>query len=137
VTSSEGTYLLLDTDDGNKSGPGVSSFSLTPEPTLIIIHGMPKAIVSLRRPSGDRWWTKACSGPSPIEALEPAIRSSEPGRYHVDEISADPLRSGHTSTRWGVGIKRPVGSVELETDPWPGALAIGRPLSSLILNGST
>jgi hypothetical protein len=26
------------------------------------------------------------------------------GRYHVDEISAEPLRSGHTSRRWGVGI---------------------------------
>ena len=23
-----------------------------------------------------------------VEAIEPAIRSSEPGRYHVDEISA-------------------------------------------------
>jgi hypothetical protein len=30
-----------------------------------------------------------------VEAIEPAIRSSEPGRYHVDEISADPLPSGH------------------------------------------
>jgi hypothetical protein len=29
-----------------------------------------------------------------VEAIEPAILSSEPGRYHVDEISADPLASG-------------------------------------------
>jgi hypothetical protein len=28
-----------------------------------------------------------------VEAIEPAIRSSEPGRYHVNEISADPLPS--------------------------------------------
>ncbi len=34
-----------------------------------------------------------------VEAIEPAIRSSEPGRYHVDEIAADPLPSGHTSRR--------------------------------------
>jgi hypothetical protein len=34
-----------------------------------------------------------------VEALEPAIRSSESGRHHVDEISADPLPSGHTSRR--------------------------------------
>jgi hypothetical protein len=26
-----------------------------------------------------------------VEAIEPAIRSSDPGRYHVDEIAADPL----------------------------------------------
>ena len=38
-----------------------------------------------------------------VEAIEPAIRSSEPGRYHVDEISADPLPSGHTSSGGGSG----------------------------------
>ncbi len=32
-----------------------------------------------------------------VEAIEPAIRSSEPGRYHVEEISAAPLPGGHTS----------------------------------------
>ena len=52
-----------------------------------------------------------------VEAIEPAIRSSEPGRYHANEISADPLPSGHTSRRWGVGIKRTDPSVELELDP--------------------
>jgi hypothetical protein len=31
-----------------------------------------------------------------VEAIKPAIRSSEPGLYHVDQISADPLPSGHT-----------------------------------------
>ena len=54
-----------------------------------------------------------------VEQIEPAIRSSKPGRYHVDEIAADPLPSGHTSRRWGFAIKRPDGSVELEPDPWP------------------
>jgi hypothetical protein len=54
-----------------------------------------------------------------VEAIEPAIRSSEPGRYHVDEISADPLPSGHTSRRCGVGIKRTDGTVVIEPDPWP------------------
>jgi hypothetical protein len=34
-----------------------------------------------------------------VEQLEPAIRSSESGRYHIDEITADPLPSGHTSRR--------------------------------------
>ena len=53
-----------------------------------------------------------------VEAIEPAIRSSKPGRFHIDEISADPLPYGHTSRRWGVAIKRPDGSVELEPDPW-------------------
>jgi hypothetical protein len=52
-----------------------------------------------------------------LDQLEPAIRSSEPGRYHVDEISAGLLPSGHTSRRWGVGIKRIDGSVVIEPDP--------------------
>ena len=41
-----------------------------------------------------------------FEAIEPANRSSEPGRYHVDEINAHPLPSGHMSRRWGVGVER-------------------------------
>jgi hypothetical protein len=32
-----------------------------------------------------------------VEAVEGAVRAGGPGRYHVDEISADPLPSGHTS----------------------------------------
>jgi hypothetical protein len=30
-----------------------------------------------------------------------------------------PFPSGHTSRRWGVGIKRADGSVAIEPDPWP------------------
>jgi hypothetical protein len=29
------------------------------------------------------------------------LREQEPGRYHIDEISRDPLPSGHTSRRGG------------------------------------
>jgi hypothetical protein len=47
------------------------------------------------------------------------IEGLGPGRYHVDEISSDPLPSGHTSRRWGVGIKRAYGAVTLDPDPWP------------------
>jgi hypothetical protein len=54
-----------------------------------------------------------------VEAVEGAIRAGGPGYYHVDEISADPLPSGHTSRRWGGGIKRPDGAVAIEPDPWP------------------
>ena len=54
-----------------------------------------------------------------VEVIKPAIRSSEPGRHHVDEISADPLPSGYTSRRWCIGIKQADGSVLLEPDPWP------------------
>jgi hypothetical protein len=42
-----------------------------------------------------------------------------PGPYHVDEIAADPLPSGHTSRRWGVAITHPHGRVELDPEPWP------------------
>jgi hypothetical protein len=40
-----------------------------------------------------------------VEEIEPPIHTSEPGILHGDEISSDPLPSGHTSRRWGVGIK--------------------------------
>jgi hypothetical protein len=42
-----------------------------------------------------------------VEAVEGVIRDGGPGCYHVDEISAEPLPSGHTSRRWGTAIKRP------------------------------
>ncbi len=51
-----------------------------------------------------------------VEATEPAIRSDKPDRSA--EISRDPLASGHTSRRWGAGIKRDDGSVAIEHDPW-------------------
>jgi hypothetical protein len=53
-----------------------------------------------------------------VDQLESAIRASNPGRYHIDEISRDPIPSGHTSRRWGVGIKRADGSIMPEPDPW-------------------
>jgi hypothetical protein len=51
-----------------------------------------------------------------VEAIEPTIRSSEPGIFHVAEIRSDPLPSGHTSRRWGVGIKLRDGTME-STEP--------------------
>jgi hypothetical protein len=54
-----------------------------------------------------------------VESVEGAIRAGGPGRYHVDEIAAEPLSSGHTSRRWGTAIKRPDGAVTLDPDPWP------------------
>jgi hypothetical protein len=53
-----------------------------------------------------------------VDEIEPAIRSSAPGAYHVDEICADPLPSGRTSRRWGIVIKRQNGSLVIEPDPW-------------------
>jgi hypothetical protein len=52
------------------------------------------------------------------EQIEPVIRAAKPDRYHVNEISRDPLPSGHTARPWGVGIKRPNGQVVIEPDPW-------------------
>ncbi len=53
-----------------------------------------------------------------VEDNEPAVRDLKAVRYDVDEISADPLPSGHTSRRWGVVIKWRDGAVFLERDPW-------------------
>jgi hypothetical protein len=49
-----------------------------------------------------------------LGGVEKIIGSSMPGRYHVDEISADPLPSGHKSRRWGVEIKRDDRTVVIE-----------------------
>jgi hypothetical protein len=54
-----------------------------------------------------------------VEVVGGAVRAGGPGRYHVDEISTQPLPSGHTSRRWGTAIKRPDGAVTLDPDPWP------------------
>jgi hypothetical protein len=53
-----------------------------------------------------------------VDDIEPAIRASKPGRYHIDQIERDLLPSGHPSRRWGVGIKQREGSVVIERDPW-------------------
>jgi hypothetical protein len=53
-----------------------------------------------------------------VEAVEGAIRAGDPGRYHIDEIGADPLPSGHTSRRWGTASRRSDGAVTLDPDPW-------------------
>lgn len=54
-----------------------------------------------------------------IVAIEGVVRSAKPGRYHVDEISSDPLPSGHSSRRWGVVINHADGTVTMDPDPWP------------------
>jgi len=54
-----------------------------------------------------------------VDSVETVVQAGGPGRYHVDEISADPLPSGHTSRRWGVGIKRDDGTVTIKSDRWP------------------
>jgi hypothetical protein len=53
-----------------------------------------------------------------IEAIEPALWSKPMAHYHIDEIAADPLSSGHSSGRWSVGIKRMDGSIVIEPDSW-------------------
>jgi hypothetical protein len=56
---------------------------------------------------------------STVEGLRRPVERLGPGRYHVAEIDADPLPSGHTSRRWGSALKHPDGRVELDPDPWP------------------
>ena len=54
-----------------------------------------------------------------IESLVASARDHGPGRFHVDQISSDPLPSGHTSRRWGVVIAKTDGTVSVDRDPWP------------------
>jgi hypothetical protein len=53
-----------------------------------------------------------------LDQVEPVIPAEKLGRYHIDEMDAKPLPSGHTARRCGVGIKKADGSVVIEADPW-------------------
>jgi hypothetical protein len=54
-----------------------------------------------------------------IEQAITIIGSTTSGRFHIDEISTDPLPSGHTARRWGIIIKHVDGTITTEPDPWP------------------
>jgi hypothetical protein len=64
-----------------------------------------------------------------MEAVDGAIRGGEPGRYHLHEIIAEPLPSGHKSRRWGTAIQRPDGAVALDPDPLPNRCLAASPRS--------
>jgi hypothetical protein len=53
-----------------------------------------------------------------IEYLKCFLGDLEPGRYTVDEISAEPGSTGHTSRRWGVLFRLQDGMILTEPDPW-------------------
>jgi hypothetical protein len=53
-----------------------------------------------------------------IEQIQPAIRAGKPGRWHIDEIAADPLSSRQTSSRFGFVIKQCDGSIVITPEPW-------------------
>ena len=48
------------------------------------------------------------------ESVDRFLEDPPPGRYHIDEISSDPLPLSHTSRRWGFGFKW----VAIDCDPW-------------------
>jgi hypothetical protein len=73
---------------------------------------MPR-ILRVNDPNGDPIGT----ADSP-EGIKRVIEGLGPGWYHLDEISSDPLPSGHTSRRWGVGFKDKNGTIAIEPDPW-------------------
>jgi hypothetical protein len=54
-----------------------------------------------------------------IDGAWAIVRPKKPGRYHVDEIRADPFTSGHTSRAWGSLIRHDAGRVADKPHPWP------------------
>jgi hypothetical protein len=53
-----------------------------------------------------------------LDSVTEVLRNAPPGRYHIDEISATPLPSGHTARRWGIAIRQPDGRIVFDPDPW-------------------
>jgi hypothetical protein len=53
-----------------------------------------------------------------LDDVTEIVRRAPTGRYHVDEIAAVPLSSGHTARRWGFAIRHDDGRVILDPDPW-------------------
>lgn len=53
-----------------------------------------------------------------LDGVTEFVRNAPPGRYHVDEISANPLPSGHTTRCWGSAVPHDDGRVILSPNPW-------------------
>lgn len=53
-----------------------------------------------------------------LERAREILRQGKPGKYHVDQLRADPFPSGHTSRAWGSLIRHADGRVEDERRPW-------------------
>ena len=53
-----------------------------------------------------------------LNGVTEVVCNAPPGRYHVDEISVDPLPSRRTARRWGSAIRHNDGRVILDLDPW-------------------
>jgi hypothetical protein len=51
-----------------------------------------------------------------IDQIDRAIQSCPPGRYDIDKIGGVALSSDDMPRRWGVGIRRQDGFIELERD---------------------
>jgi hypothetical protein len=60
-----------------------------------------------------------------IEDSREIVRGQPPGRYHVDEIRAEPFACGHTSRAWGHLIRDYDGAVVDEPHTWPEQTSIG------------
>ena len=71
-------------------------------------------ILRVNNPDGD-----PIGSAESIPGLARLFADVPPGRYHIDEISHDPLPSGHTSRRWGIAVKRGDSSVSIARDIWP------------------
>jgi hypothetical protein len=53
-----------------------------------------------------------------IKAIMSAIRSSEPGRYVIDEINHESPPTGDIVRPWGIGTRWADGTVEVEPELW-------------------
>jgi hypothetical protein len=54
-----------------------------------------------------------------VESIEDVVKAGSPGCYHIDEISRDPLHSGHTSRRRGTTVRQPDDQCTLDLNPQP------------------
>ncbi len=53
-----------------------------------------------------------------ISAIGQVLRTAKPGRYRVEEISADAPPERSKTKRWGTVTKGDDQSVVIEPDPW-------------------
>jgi hypothetical protein len=53
-----------------------------------------------------------------LEQAREIVGGEKPGRFHVDEIRAEPFASGHTSRACGSLIRHAAGRIEDEAWPW-------------------
>jgi hypothetical protein len=127
--SPSGTSCLTDSRDGESVGFTHRSYvwpTQTWKPQLESHGAIGSMVTSGRASLSDTGRSALWSIDCPCRSVDASgvVRKASPGRYHVDEIAAEPHPSGHTAQRWGSAIRHDDGLVIVDPDSWEVCLSL-------------